>query len=62
MAAHEKLVYGGAALVPMAVSTSWGKCLSMNERLLCLRVVSSSIAVVWTFEEPGGRASACNFI
>ena len=30
----KRLAYGGTALVPMAVPTSWRKCLSMNERLL----------------------------
>ena len=30
----KRLTYGGTALVPVAVPTSWRKCLSMNERLL----------------------------
>ena len=46
MATHEKVAYGGAALVPMAVPTSWRKSLSMNERLLFFRMVSSSIPIV----------------
>ena len=29
----KRLAYGGAALAPMAMPTSWRKCLSMNERL-----------------------------
>ena len=36
----KRLAYGAADLGPMAVLTSWRKCLSMNERLLCLRMVS----------------------
>ena len=43
----KRLAYGGAALVPMAVPTSWRKCLSMNERLLFFRMVSISIPIVW---------------
>ena len=58
----KRLAYGGAALVPMAVPTSWRKCLSMNEGLLCLRIVSSSIPIKWGLGASGGRESACNFI
>ena len=58
----KRLAHGGTALVPMAVPTSWTKCLSMNERLLCLRIVSSSIPIMWGLRAPGGRASACSFI
>ena len=58
----KRLAYGGVALVPMAVPTSWKKCLSMNKRLLCLRIVSSSIPIVRRIGAPGGRVSACNFI
>ena len=42
----KRLAYSGAALVPMAVPTSWRKCLSMNERLLFFRMVSSSTPIV----------------
>ena len=58
----EKLVYGGAVLVPLALPTSWRKCLSMNERLLFFRMVSSNIAIVWGLGAPGGRVLACNFM
>ena len=51
-----------AALVPMALLTSWRKCLSMNERLLFFRMVSSNIAIVWGLGAPGGRALAFNFM
>ena len=47
--------YGGAALVPMVVPMSWGKCLSMNERLFFLRMVSSSILIVWGLGATGVR-------
>ena len=43
----KKLAYVGAALVPMAVPTSWRKCLSMNERLLFFRMVSSNTPILW---------------
>ena len=46
----EKLAYGGAALIPMAVPTSWRKCLSMNESSLFLRMVSSNIPIVCRLE------------
>ena len=58
----KKLVYGGAALVPMAVPASWRKCLSMNERLLFLRIVSSKMPIMWGFGVPGDRMSACSFM
>ena len=58
----KRLAYGGAALFPMAVPISWRKCLSMNEGLLYLRIVSSSIPIVWGLRAPGGWASACNLI
>ena len=58
----KRLAYGGAALVPMAVLTSWMKCIYMNERLLFLRIVSSCIPIVWGLGAPGSRVSACNFI
>ena len=58
----KRLAYGGAALVPMAVPTSWRKCLSMNERLLFFRMVSSSIPIVWGLGPSGGRVLACNFM
>ena len=58
----KRLAYGGAALVPMAVPTSWRKCLSMNESLLYLRIVSSSIPIVWGLRAPGDWASVCNLI
>ena len=58
----KRLVYGGAALIPMAVPTSSRKCLSMNERLLFLRIVSSKTPIVWGIRAPSGRTSACNFM
>ena len=51
----KRLAYGGAALVPAAVPTSWRKCLSMNERLFFLRIVSSKTPMVWELGVPGGR-------
>ena len=51
----KRLAYGGAALVPMAVPTSWRKCLSVNERLLVFRMVSSNTLIVWGLGPPGGR-------
>ena len=38
----KRLEYGGVALVPIAVLTIRRKCLSMNEKLLFFRMVSSS--------------------
>ena len=58
----KRLAYGGAALVPMAVATSWRKCLSMNERLLFLRIVSIKTPIVWGLGTYGGRMSECNFM
>ena len=58
----KRLEFGGAAFVPMAVPTSWRKCLSMNERLLFFRVVSSNTPIVWGLGTPGGRVLACNFM
>ena len=58
----KRLVYGGAALLPMGVPTSWRKCLSMNEKLLILRMVSSKIPIVWGLGALGVRMSACNFM
>ena len=54
----KRLAYGGAALVPMAVLTSWMKCLYMNERLLFLMIVSSCIPIVWGLGAPGSRVSS----
>ena len=54
----KKLAYGGAALVPMAVPTSWTKCLSMNERLLFFKFLSSNTPIVWRLGAPGGRVLA----
>ena len=51
----KRLAYGGTALVPATVRTSWRKCLSMNERLLFLRIVSSKTPMVWALRVPGGR-------
>ena len=34
----------------------------IHEWLLCLRIVSSSIRIVWRLRAPGIKASACNFI
>ena len=58
----KRLAYDGAALVPMAVPTSWRKCLSMNERLLFFRMVSSNTPIVWRLGVPGGSVLACNFM
>ena len=57
----KRLAYGETALVPMAVPTSWRKCLSMNERLF-LRMVSSNIPIVWGIGVPGSTVSALNFM
>ena len=57
-----RLANGGAALVPIAVPTSWRKCLSMNERLLFFRMVSSNTPIVWRLGVPGGRVLACKFM
>ena len=51
----KKMAYGGAALVPMAMPTSWRKCQSMNKRFLFLRMVSSNTPIVWGLEATGGR-------
>ena len=58
----KRLAYSGAALVPMAVPTSWRKCLSVNERLLVFRMVSSNTLIVWGLGPPGGRVLACDFM
>ena len=58
----KRWLYGGTALVPMAVPTSWRKCLSMNERLLFFRIVSSNTPIVWGLGVLGGRVLACNFM
>ena len=58
----KRLVYSGVALICMAVPTSWRKCLSMNERLLFFRMVSSSISIVMGLGAPGSRTLACNFM
>ena len=54
----KRLTYGGAALVPMAVPTSWRKCVSMNERLLFFKMVSSNAPIVCGFGVPEGRVLA----
>ena len=58
----KRLVYGGVVLVPMAMPTSWRKCLSLNERLLFFRMVSSNTLIVQGLGAPGGRVLACNFM
>ena len=58
----KRLAYGGAALVLMVVPTSWRKCLSLNERLLFFRIVSSNTPIVLGLGAPGGRVLACNFM
>ena len=58
----KRLAYGRAGLVPVAVPTSWRKCLPMNERLLYFRMVSSNILIVLGLEVPGGKVLACNFM
>ena len=62
VATMERLAYTGAALVRMAVSTSWRKRLSMNERVVFFRIVSSSIPIVWGLGAPGGKVLTCNFM
>ena len=62
LATDEKVGIWWAALVPMAVTKSWRKCLLMNERLLFFNIVSSSIMFVWWLRAPGGRALACNYV
>ena len=42
--------------------TSWRKRLSMNERLLFFRMVSSNTPIVWGLGAPGGRVLACSFM
>ena len=54
------LAYGGVVLVPIAVPICWRKFLSMNERLLFFRIVSSNTPIVWRLGVPGGRVLACN--
>ena len=58
----KRLLYGGEALVPMAVLTSWRKCLSMNETLLFFRMVLSNTPIVWGLGAPEGRVLAFNFM
>ena len=58
VATHERLAYG----VSMAAPTSWRKCLSMNEKLLFFRMISSSIPIVWGLWATGGRVLVCNFM
>ena len=57
----KRLACGGAALVSMAVPISWRKCLSMNERLLFFRMVSSNTPILRYLGAPGGKVLACNF-
>ena len=47
------LAYGGAALVPITVSTSWRKCLPMNEKLLLFKMFSNNMSVVKVVKAPG---------
>ena len=54
----KRLAYGGAALAPMAVATSWRKCLSMNERLSFLRIISSKMPIMLGLGASGGRVLA----
>ena len=49
-------------MIPMAVPTSWRKCLSINERLLFFRMVPSNTTILWGLRVPGGRVLACNFM
>ena len=46
----------------MAVPTSWRKYLSMNERLLFFRMVSSNIPIEWGLGAPGGRVLVFNLM
>ena len=55
MEIYEEVVKWWDGLVPMGVLTNWRKFLSMNERLLFFRMVSSSIPIVWGLEAPGVR-------
>ena len=58
----KRLAYGGEALVPIAVLTSWTRYLSMNERLLFFRMLASNTPIVWGLGAPGGRVLACHFM
>ena len=58
----KRLANGGAALLPMAVPTSWRKCLSMNERLLFFRMVSSNTAIAWGLGVLKDRVLVCTFM
>ena len=58
----KRLVYGGAALVPIDLSTRWRKCLPITERLFFFRMVSSNIPIVWGLRVPGSSVLACNFM
>ena len=58
----KRLAYGGVALVTMAVPASWRKCLSIDERLLFFRMVSSNTRIVWGLRASEGRVLACNFM
>ena len=49
----KRLIYG---------ETSWRKCLSMNGRLLFLRMISSNIPILWGLGTSWYRVPACNFM
>ena len=42
-----RLAQGGAILVPMEVPRIWCICVSMNLKLLCLRMKSSIMRTMW---------------
>ena len=58
----KRLLYGGEALVSMAVLTSWRKFLSMNETFLFFRMVLSNTQIVLGLGTPEGRVLAFNFM
>ena len=42
-----RLAEGGAILVPMEVARIWCMCVSMNLKVLCLRMKSSIMHTIW---------------
>ena len=55
----KKLAYGGATLWTIARPTSWRKNLSINEKFLFFKMVSSNILGVWA---TWSRESGCDFM
>ena len=58
----KRLGYGGAALVPMAVSIICRKCLSMNEKVVVLKDGFKCIPRGWGLRALWGRVLVCNFM